>query len=440
MKVPIIIVFLGGLIFFAHLLNGLFKYTKIPSALWLLVIGIVIGPIMGFVSAEDFGEVGPVFTSITLIILLFVGGVNLNIRELGSTIGSAFLLTLANFILSSAIAAVFAFYFTSLDSWLSATFFGVIVGGTSSAVVIPIVNQLKINKDGTTILLLESALSDVFCLVIGLALLSAMEVGVFSIKSILNVVWKSFAFASLLGVGAGIAWSVIIRWMRAIPNNMFTNLALVFIVAGSADYIGWNGGIATLMFGITLGNAYIINYTPIRFILPSQRLELMERNFFSEIAFILQTYFFVYVGVTIKFGSPMFYIVGGLIVAAIAFVRPFTVRVLVRKKMPVKDLAIMGIMSPKGLVPAILASIPIQMGIKNGDVIQDLAYAVVLISIVLCAILVIMINKGSFSIASLNKIFGREEEMPTDENTLSEEQSEQLPDPQEDETDDTPKE
>jgi len=409
MKVSLTIVFLGVLILTAHLLNGMFKRTKIPSALWLLLIGIILGPISGIVREEHFGEVGPIFTSITLMILLFEGGVNLKLKELKDSIGSAFLLTLINFLLSASIATILAYYLTGIDTWINATFFGVIVGGTSSAVVIPIVNQLKINKKGSTVLLLESALSDVFCLVIGLALLSSMEKGVFEIKSILNVVWKSFLFAALVGVLFGIIWSVILGKIRNIQNNMFINLSVVFIVAGMTELIGWNGGIATLMFGIALGNAYLFKETFLRKILPSKELMNEERSFFSEIAFILQTYFFVYVGVTIKFGSPIFYIVGVLIVGAVAVVRPFTIRILVRKKMPVKDLAIMGIMSPKGLVPAILASIPIQMGIVGGDLIQDLTYSVVLISILLCAVLVVLINRDSFSLEFLNRLFGREE-------------------------------
>ena len=68
-------------------------------------------------------------------------------------------------------------------------------------------------------------------------------------------------------------------------------------------------------------------------------------------------------------------------------------------------MAIMGIMTPKGLVPAILASLPLQMNLMHGTVIQDLAYSVVLVSILICSILVIVLNRKSLSVDSLNKMF-----------------------------------
>ncbi|MDX1700920.1 MAG: hypothetical protein R3250_09900, partial [Melioribacteraceae bacterium] len=58
-----------------------------------------------------------------------------------------------------------------------------------------------------------------------------------------------------------------------------------------------------------------------------------------------------------------------------------------------EDMSIMSIMTPKGLVPAILASLPLQLGLLGGDVIQDLSYAVVLFSIMVCALLVFFFSK-----------------------------------------------
>lgn len=407
MEVPIIVVFLGILIFGAHLFNILFTKTKVPNALWFLLIGIVIGPVLGLVHQGHFGAVGRVFTNITLVIVLFESGVNLKLRELGGAIGSASLLTVTNFLITSALTSVIAYYFTSLDNMVNAAFFGVIIGGTSSAVVIPIIKQLKINPKGETVLLLESALSDVLCLVIGLAVLGAMQKGIFDMGEMLDMVWKSFLLAALIGIAAGLVWSVFLDRVRKIQNYTFTNLAMVFVVAGLTDLIGLNGGIATLAFGVTLGNAHVFKQTFLKKIIPSKELLQTEKSFFAEIAFILQTYFFVYAGVSIKFGNPFMFLLGLIMVIIIIAIRPLTVRVFVREKMSFKDLAIMGVMSPKGLVPAILASIPLQLGIEGGHIIQDLAYSVVLFSILLCSILVIILSKDPFALGFLKGILFR---------------------------------
>lgn len=398
MDLPLVIIFLGSLIFCAHFFNALFSVTKIPNVLLLLIIGILIGPVLGFVKPHHFGEVGPVFTTITLIILLFESGTNLKIGDLVKSIGSAFFLTLFNFIASAVIATLVARFLTSDLDWVSATFFGVIVAGTSSAVVIPIVKQLKMNEKGETILLLESALSDVLCLVIGLALLAGMRKGVVELTEILNTIWKSFLIAGGIGFAAGLVWSVLLHRVRALQNSIFTHLAFVLIVYGFVEWLGLNGGIATLICGITLGNAYLLQGSWVGFLIPSKPLQLVEKTFFAELVFILMTYFFVYVGVNIKFGAATIYVLALLIVVGIILARPFSIKFFVRSKMPIKDLTIMSIMAPKGLVPAILASIPLQYGLAGAQNIQDLAYAVVLLSILICAILVIVISKNPLAI------------------------------------------
>ena len=52
------ILVIGMLVFFAHFLSLQFRKTHIPDVLVLMLIGIVIGPVLGIVKAEDFGKVG----------------------------------------------------------------------------------------------------------------------------------------------------------------------------------------------------------------------------------------------------------------------------------------------------------------------------------------------------------------------------------------------
>ena len=75
MNIYTIVISLGLLIFFSHAFNELFDRTKIPNVLLLLLIGIIVGPIGGIVSKDFFGQLGNVFTTITLIVILFESGV-----------------------------------------------------------------------------------------------------------------------------------------------------------------------------------------------------------------------------------------------------------------------------------------------------------------------------------------------------------------------------
>jgi len=400
MDIAIAIITLGALIFSAHFFSYLFRFTKIPNALLLLFFGIIIGPLAGLVAPEDFKDAGKIFTEVTLIFLLFESGVNLKIAELTKSIGSALMLTVYNFLASAIVATLIATIFMPV---LSAIFFGVIVAGTSSAVVIPIIKQLKMNQKGGTILLLESTLSDVLCLVIGLALFESMKVGAVDILFILDKIWKSFLFAALLGLAGGLLWSVLLNKVRTLQNSIFTTPAFVFIVYGITQYLGLNGGIATLIFGIALGNAHLFAPKLGKW-LPAGELVQEEKNFFSEVVFILSTYFFVYVGISMQFGSPLLFIAGFSIVLLITLARPFSIKYFVRAKMPLKDLTTMSTLAPKGLVPAILAALPLQAGLAGGAEIRDLSYAVVLLSISLGAAIVILIGAGKFNIPFLRNL------------------------------------
>ena len=382
-----VIIALGLLIFFSHLFNELFDRTKIPNVLLLLLIGIIIGPVSGIVTKDFFGDLGQVFTTITLIIILFESGASLKIGIIKKTLAPSLLLTIINYTITVLISVALITALTPLNI-VEATFVGTIIGGTSSAVVIPMVRQLKLSEKGSSLLILESALSDVLCLVVGLALLDGIAEGIVGVGKILSNMWKDFLFALVIGLAAGVLWSFFIRKIRSLKNSMFTTLAFTFVLYGIVESMGFNGGISVLAFGIVLGNIDGINDRPM-----FRRLELdtvsgfnqNEKNFFSEIVFVMQTYFFVYVGISLQFGSLQIYSIGLALILLIMASRPFVIKLFTRKDHSVSEVAIMSVLTPKGLVPAILASIPLQMGLASGEVIMDLGYSVVLFSIILCS-------------------------------------------------------
>ena len=393
MSITAAIIFLGSLIFLAHLFNALFEYTKIPTVLLLILIGITIGPITGLATPEDLGSFGSVFTTITLVVILFESGTGLRISALKSSIGSATLITVVNFLLSATAVTALLMLCTSFD-WQTALYLGFTLGGTSSAVVIPMVKQLKLADKSQTILFLESAFSDVLCLILGLAVLQSIESGAVDISAISVNILVSLFVALLVGALLAIVWSFILQtFLQKLKNAMFTSFALAFILYGVCETLGLNGGIAILAFGIVLGNLeYYSHLSLIKKIFRDHTVGISntDRNFFSEIGFILQTYFFVYVGMSLKFGDLKLLAIGAIITLVIFGLRIFANRFLLSKNTPHFDKQIVGIMTPKGLVAAVLASIPLQMGLPFGVEIQSIAYAVVFFSIILCSVMVII--------------------------------------------------
>jgi len=404
MEIAYIVVFLGLLIFLSHFFNSIFEKTKIPNAFFLLLIGILVGPLTLVIKPEDFGQLGSVFTTITLIVILFESGLSLKFADLGKAIGTATLLTTLNFILAMGVMSVLFFYLTDLQymegikGWIAAFFLGAILGGTSSAVVIPMIRQLRIGEKGQAVLVLESALSDVLCLVVGLALLDSMKAWQVDITPLVNKIWQSFLFAIVIGIYAGMFWILMQQKMPKLKASMFSTFAFAFVAYGLTELAGFNGGIATLAFGITLGNSAAFTGTRLLRRLYSSGeviLEVHEKHFYSEIVFILQTYFFVYIGIHIRFGHPSTYLVALIAIVLNILFRVITVKILPKRNLDKRDRKIMSIMTPKGLVPAVLASIPLYLGIEGGDIIQEVTYAVVFSSILLVSLLVMILEIGN---------------------------------------------
>lgn len=404
MDIPVTIIFLGLLIISTHFFNFLFKWTKLPTSLLLIIIGIIIGTALGFIQTDDMGKVGPLFTSITLIIILFTGGVNLKISELGRVFGRTILFSISNFLITAIISTAVVYIAAGFTNLLAALFLGCIVGGTSSAVVIPMLQQLKAGKDAETILTLESALTDVLCLIIGLAMLAAMQEGSIHIGNLFNNIGSSFLMAILLGFLSGFIWSMLLDKIRKIRNSHFINLAMAFVISGLADKMEWNSGIAALSFGLALSNAHLVRKFKLFRFFPSTELAEKEKDFFDEIAFVLQTFFFVYVGVAMKFGNIPVLLSGFVITFFILLVRPFVVRIFSKKNTPLSDLTVMTVMMPKGMVPAILASIPLQLGLPGGELLEGVAFSTVFASIFVCSILVMVLGKKPGRILYFKKI------------------------------------
>jgi NhaP-type Na+/H+ or K+/H+ antiporter len=209
----------------------------------------------------------------------------------------------------------------------------------------------------------------------------------------------------------------VLRKVRNLENPGFTSFAFAFLIYGICEQLKLNGGIAVLAFGITVGNAHSLNKTVVGTLLQSDRLRTTERGFFSELVFLFGTLFFVLVGISIEFGQPIVYGFSLLIVAGIIFLRPVSIRLFANKAhWSFKDRAVMAVMAPKGLVPAILATLPIIEGNKIGSqalidkglIIKDFTFAVVLLSIFITAILVILLSSRAENVGFIGWMLGRD--------------------------------
>jgi potassium/hydrogen antiporter len=400
MHVEGVIALVGALIFLAHFFTALFSRTRVPDVLLLTLIGLLIGPVLHLTTPGSFGRVGPVFTTITLALLLFEAGLDLSLDTLRKSLRGTLVLTLVSFAATLLVASLATWRLAHLNVLQSVTL-GAIVGGTSPAVVIPLAAQLKMGAQASATLFLESALGDVLSIIITLALVDAQQIGRLRLGSLMGGLVASLLLATLIGMVSALAWSVLLRRVRNFEHTAFTTAAFLFLVYGLVEYIGFSGPISALVFGATLGNIRLFRSTIFRTSPPpeSAGLSLEERVFVSEVVFLLKTFFFVYIGLSIELAQKRL-MSWGLAVAVLIYVaRPLAVRLGASRAILRPDASRMAALAPKGLAAAVLASIGVGRNLPNAELVQGLVYSIILFTIILATVLVFLQDKtaiGSF--------------------------------------------
>jgi NhaP-type Na+/H+ or K+/H+ antiporter len=353
---------------------------------------------------------------VTLAIILFEGGLHITLETLKKAITGTTAITGANFAVITTICIVIMHYFSGF-TLIESCMLGAILGGTSSAVVIPFTNYLNIGKDTKAILAVESAISDVLCIVVLLGLLDVVKLQEFNVGHLAGNLLSSFLIAIIIGIVAGVWWSSIYHKIASI-KSVFITPAFVFIVFGFVSLLGFSGAIAALALGLTLGN---LNYFKAEKILPflgdditQVELTPIEKEFFAQLVSLLKTFFFIYIGISIHFTNMEVIYIGALLTIIIYLARIVIVWLTIPRTIPASDAAIIAVMEPKGLAAAVLASLPLEAGVAAGQTIQDVTYIVIFFSILACSVLVFLLERTAFSQAyrRLFWSFGKEKTQP----------------------------
>lgn len=396
-EMALLIIAAGVIYFVGHLLTHFFERSKIPDVLMLILCGIVAGPLTGLMTVERIGYAGELFTQMALIIILFEGGLGLELTHLLKSARRSVLLS-SSFFAISALAVALIMHFGFDYSPMASAVTGFICGGTSSAVVIPLLVMIRVSKGAGTMLIIESALTDVLCIVFTLGVLQSIDSGEFRFGNIVGSLVSSLIVASIIGVICGLVWLRCINWVRSFSNTQFATCFFMFIVYGMAEVMHFSGAIAALAFGIVLGNADVVSRNMRRIFgdsMPVGVISDAEKKLYRELVFLVKIFFFLYLGISIPFESHNIIVVAVTIVIVLFILRPFAARFLTGRTSR-HDRAIIAVMLPKGLAAAVLAGLPAQYGMVEGPYIQAITYHVVLSSIILTSVLIPLIEKTSF--------------------------------------------
>lgn len=386
---------LGTMVFAAHLFQALFERTRVPDVLPFFLIGLLIGPTSGFLTPAAFGELGGVFSAVVLTIILFEGGLNLRLKSLLQSMNLGAKLTLYSFGVSLALFPLATMPLLGF-SWMEGLIAGAIVGGTSSAVVVPMIQMLPLSEKTRTGLFLESSLSDVLCIVFTLALVDSIRAPELRPGVMLGQVLSTFLLSALIGGAGGLLWSAILDKARGLAHSVSTTPAFLLIVYGLSETLGFSGAIAALAFGVVLGNVEDLPLGPLSKMASFRPVAVsdVEKAVFAEIVFLMKAFFFVYVGLQIRWSDPALFLAAAFLSTALYAARVPVVRLAFDRDSPRDEVSLAAVLAPKGLAAAVLAAVPARYGFEHGAQIEALTYGVVFTTIVSTSILVFLLRKG----------------------------------------------
>ena len=378
---PIILLAAGVVIFLGVAGEAFFKKTGIPDVAFLMILGVIIGPVFGIIQAEAVIQVVPYFAALALIIIMFDGGLNLDIKHVVKTAHYSVTLAIVGFILSVIIISVATHYVLEW-TWLESILLASIVGGSSSAIVFGLVRNIRISEETKSILSFESAVTDILATIIAFILFEAVLAGHFDLQTLQETIGRAVVVGLVLGFGVGIPWMYISTKFGNAQHAYMLTLSILFVLFFLANSFGESGALTALVFGLMIGNKRHLSRI-LRFKVP--RIE-MDDPTHNQLTFLVRSFFFVFVGLMATFGQIEYMIFGIVITIAVFVGRAGVVKAVLTKRFSRLDKSVTNSMIPRGLAAAVLATYPITMGLPNAEAYPQMIFFIILSSVIITTI------------------------------------------------------
>ena len=375
-----ILILMGVTITIGYIGYIIFEKTKVPDIIWLLLFGFLVGPIFGLVNRELFIVSSPFLTALAILIILFDGGLHMNFYETIKDFSRSVALSGWNMSLSMIFVGIFSYFFIPKLGLLDGIILGAMLGGTSSPIVLSIVNKLtELRPNIRTFLELESIITDPLCIVLVISFLQISLVSS-SFTSIVHDIVSAYSIGAVIGFLAGLTWLSILDVIREKKFDYILTIGVLLLLYAFVESIKGSGAIAALVFGLVLGNSIII--TKILRFRKKIVLGSLLKKFHEEITFFIRSFFFVYLGLIVSVNLN--YLLYGLAISAILIIlRIIVVRIsTVGLNITKAERHIMDIMIPRGLAAAILIQLPLAYGSPNGDLYLNIGFITILATVI----------------------------------------------------------
>jgi cell volume regulation protein A len=369
-----IAILLGSLLVLAGVLSSLLAMRfGAPLLLVFLLIGVLAGE--SGPGGLKFDDVGIAYTvgSIALALILFDGGLRTRFSAFRSVLAPAGVLATLGVLLTAALIAPVA-HFALGVSWTEGLLVGSVIASTDAAAVFFLINTrgLRLRSRVNATLEVESGVNDPFAIFMTLVLVEILLVG--------STTWAELV-ADLLreGVLGGVLGFVGGRLITLVLNRvgLAQGLSAPFVAVGAlvifafANTVHASGYLAVYLAGLVVGNQKIKAHSSVV-------------TFLDAITWLAQIVMFVLLGL-LAWPERFSHSVVGAVVVALALMllaRPIAVFIcLAPFQFEWKEKLFIAWVGLRGAVGIFLASIPLLVGLPLAYLYFDVAFMVVLISL-----------------------------------------------------------
>ena len=354
------------------------EYLRVPSIVFLLLLGIVLGSdVFNVLHPQELGVGLEVLVALSVAIILFEGGLNLELRELGKVSGS-----LRNLVTIGTIITLFgggiAAHQLAEFPWSISFLYASLVVVTGPTVIGPLLKQVKVDRQVSTLLEGEGVLIDPVGAILAVVVLNTIVNANSDPLGIVSGLVLRLGIGSIVGGIGGWVLGLVIKNTDRLSEEL-KNLVVLAGVWGlfvlSQEIYSESGLMATVAAGIVVK----------AFALPEERL---LKRFKGQLTVLCVSVLFILLAADLSIASVVALGWGSVLAVAalMLVVRPINIFVCTANSdLNWRQKVFLSWVAPKGIVSASVASLfailLTEKGINGGASIKALVFLTIIMTV-----------------------------------------------------------